>query len=125
MRWLPLAFAGLLFTAQAAAGTPGDGGAPGDSGSVVRDCLLAAARVHRLPPALLVILLNVEGGSLGHVSHNTNGTVDIGPMQVNQIWLPQLAARWNTTIPRSLRGAARQFLRQCRSGRVDPAQGSR
>ena len=38
---------------------------------------------------MLVILLNVEGGSLGRVSQNTNDTVDIGPMQVNQIWLPQ------------------------------------
>ena len=51
-----------------------------------------------VPPAVLVILLNVEGGSLGHVSHNTNDTVDIGPMQINQIWLPQIAARWHTTV---------------------------
>ena len=46
-------------------------------------------RSYRLPPAVLVILLNVEGGSLGRVSPNTNGTVDIGPMQVNEIWLPE------------------------------------
>ncbi|HKM61428.1 MAG TPA: lytic transglycosylase domain-containing protein [Acidisphaera sp.] len=116
MRWLPHAFAGLLFATQAAAGTPGDGGAPGDSGSVVRDCLLAAARVHRLPPALLVILLNVEGGSLGHVSHNTNGTVDIGPMQVNQIWLPQLAARWNTTVPGAFAALRDNFCANVEAG---------
>ena len=33
--------------------------------------------------AVLVILLNVEGGTIGRVSENMNGTVDIGPMQGN------------------------------------------
>jgi hypothetical protein len=63
----------------------------------VEDCLTAAGAAYREPPAILVILLNVEGGRLGAVSQNTNGTVDIGPMQVNDIWLPQLAAHWVTT----------------------------
>ena len=62
-----------------------------------RGCIEAAADAYRVPPAVLVILLNVEGGSLGAVSQNTNGTVDIGPMQVNQIWVPQVAAHWRTT----------------------------
>lgn len=62
-----------------------------------RGCLLAAAEVHRLPPAMLVILLKVEGGRLGHVSQNTNGTVDIGPMQVNTIWVGKVAAHWRAT----------------------------
>ena len=66
-------------------------------GVYVRDCLTAAGNAHHEPPALLVILLNVEGGRLGAVSPNTNGTVDIGPMQVNDIWLPKLAAHWATT----------------------------
>ena len=55
------------------------------------------ASVYREPPSLLVILLDVEGGLLGAVSRNTNGTVDIGPMQVNQVWLPDVAAHWHTT----------------------------
>lgn len=62
-----------------------------------RDCLLAAAEAHRLPPAMLMILLKVEGGRLGHVSQNNNDTVDIGPMQVNTIWVTKIAARWRTT----------------------------
>jgi len=69
--------------------------------AVISDCILAAAHVHRLPPALLVTLLNVEGGSLGRVSHNTNGTVDIGPMQVNQIWLSEVAAHWHSSTSAS------------------------
>jgi hypothetical protein len=69
-----------------------------DNQATIRGCITAAAKVYRLPPAVLVILLNVERGSLGRVSPNTNGTVDIGPIQVNQIWLPELAAHWHATI---------------------------
>jgi len=63
----------------------------------MRDCLTAAAAAHRLPPAMLVILLKVEGGTLGHVSRNTDGTVDIGPLQVNTVWVPRIAAHWSAT----------------------------
>jgi hypothetical protein len=65
---------------------------------MIEGCVLAAAQLHHLPPSVLVILLNAEGGAIGHVSHNTNDTVDIGPMQVNQIWLPQLARHWGASI---------------------------
>jgi hypothetical protein len=65
---------------------------------VIEGCILGAASVHHLPPAVLVILLNVEGGRLGQVSENNNGTVDVGPMQVNEIWLPKLAEHWHATI---------------------------
>ena len=67
------------------------------SAAPVADCLQSAALAYRLPPAVLVILLSVEGGALGHVSANTNHTVDIGPMQVNSIWIPVIAQRWNAT----------------------------
>ncbi|NPD66335.1 lytic transglycosylase domain-containing protein (plasmid) [Lichenicola cladoniae] len=63
---------------------------------VVR-CIESAAAVHRVPPAVVVILLSVEGGTLGHVSQNTNGTVDIGPMQVNTIWVSIVAKHWGAT----------------------------
>ena len=70
-----------------------------DAKRVIRSCIEAAANAHGLPPTVLVILLRVEGGRLGRVSDNTNATVDIGPMQVNEIWLPKLAARWGASIP--------------------------
>jgi hypothetical protein len=72
----------------------------------VVDCIESAASVHRLPPALIVILLSVEGGSLGHVSENTNATVDIGPMQVNSIWVPSVAKHWRAS-PAATFGALR------------------
>lgn len=74
---------------------------PGMAGRVIERCILAAATAHRVPPAVLVILLNVEGGQLGRVSGNTNATVDIGPMQVNEIWLPDLARHWRTSVPQA------------------------
>ena len=51
----------------------------------VTACIRSAAAVHRVPPGVIAILLAVEGGTLGRVSQNGNGTVDIGPMQINQI----------------------------------------
>ena len=74
---------------------------PGTAGRVIERCILAAAAAHRVPPAVLVILLHVEGGQLGRVSGNTNATVDIGPMQVNEIWLPDLARHWRTSVPQA------------------------
>ena len=70
-----------------------------DAKRVIRGCIEAAANAHGLPPTVLVILLRVEGGRLGRVSDNTNATVYIGPMQVNEIWLPKLAARLGASIP--------------------------
>jgi soluble lytic murein transglycosylase-like protein len=66
-------------------------------GLAIRDCIFAAATAYRLPPAVLLILLDVEGGSLGRVSPNSNGSVDIGPMQVNEIWMPQLEVHWKAS----------------------------
>lgn len=83
--------------------------APGAAEMRVLGCLTEAAAMHRLPPAMLVVLLTVEGGTLGHVSRNTNGTVDIGPMQVNTVWVPRIAAHWNTA-PASAYAALRDNL---------------
>jgi hypothetical protein len=83
---------------------------------VIEGCILAAAQVHRLPPAVLVILLNVEGGTIGRVSGNTNGTVDIGPMQVNEIWLPGLAQHWHASIPDSFRALRDNFCANVEGG---------
>lgn len=72
---------------------------PGSSVKVIESCLKAAGAAHGLSPVVLVILLHVEGGQLGRVSGNTNATVDIGPMQVNEIWLPQIARHWRSSVP--------------------------
>jgi hypothetical protein len=66
------------------------------SPSVV-SCIETAASVYRLPPAVILILLSVEDGSLGRTSQNTNQTVDIGPMQVNSTWVPAVAKHWRAS----------------------------
>jgi hypothetical protein len=84
--------------------------------SLIRRCITAAAAAHRVPPAVLVILLNVEGGSLGHVSGNTNDTVDIGPMQVNQTWIPDVAAHWHATPGDTFRALRDNFCANVEAG---------
>ena len=39
-------------------------------------------------------ILQVEGGKIGMESRNTNGTADLGPMQINTLWLPELSQKW-------------------------------
>jgi hypothetical protein len=66
-------------------------------GSYAGECIMAAASLYQLPPAALLILLNVENGQLGKVSLNANKTVDIGPMQVNDTWVKKIAAHWRSS----------------------------
>ena len=82
-----LAAAAVIGTAPAAA-QPREG-------ALLQSCILGAAGMHDVPPAAMVVLLMVEGGRLGMRSPNTNGTGDLGPFQVNEIWLPKIAQYWN------------------------------
>jgi hypothetical protein len=112
MRGVVLAAAAL---GVLSAGPVKAGDAP-DGQATIRGCIATAAKVYRLPPAVLVILLNVEGGSLGRVSPNTNGTVDIGPIQVNEIWLPDVAAHWHATIADTYRALRDNFCANVEAG---------
>jgi hypothetical protein len=91
MRWH------AILALACAAALPPHAWADGGERTPVLGCIESAASVYRLPPAVIVILLSVEGGSLGHISQNTNGTADIGPMQVNTIWIPIVARHWQAT----------------------------
>ena len=57
-------------------------------------CLMLASQTYDVPPAVLVGLYQVEGGKVGQEVRNTNGSYDLGPMQINTIWLPELAEKW-------------------------------
>jgi len=60
----------------------------------IRECVAKAADVFRVERSALYLILDVEGGTLGQTSApNTDGSVDIGQMQVNTWWVPKLAAR--------------------------------
>jgi hypothetical protein len=54
-------------------------------------CMAAAAAFYHLPPRVLPSIQAVEGGKAGSVRINTNGSADLGVMQVNTIWLQPLA----------------------------------
>jgi hypothetical protein len=79
-------------------------------------CIEAAASVYRLPPAVVVILLSVEGGSLGRVSQNTNETVDVGPMQVNSTWIPALATHWGASQSATFKALRDNFCANVEAG---------
>ena len=49
------------------------------------------ATIYHLPPRVLPSIQAVEGGVNGQVHHNANGSVDLGVMQVNTVWLPALS----------------------------------
>lgn len=70
-------------------------------------CMLAVASVDNLPPRVLPAIHAVEGGSVGTVSHDSDGSEDLGVMQINSRWLPVLARHvgWNE-------GAVRRALVQ-------------
>lgn len=54
-------------------------------------CVATAAKTFGIPELPIWVILDVEGGTVGRVSQNTNNTYDIGPMQINSIWLKHLA----------------------------------
>jgi len=54
-------------------------------------CMATAAAFYHLPPRVLPSIQRVEGGQIGTVHTNPNGTADLGLMQVNTIWVQPLA----------------------------------
>jgi hypothetical protein len=84
--------------------------------AMIEGCLKAAADVHHLPAGVLVLLISVEGGWLGAVSQNTNGTVDIGPMQVNDTWLGKIAEHWGASREEAYRALRDSFCANVEGG---------
>jgi Transglycosylase SLT domain len=97
---------------------------------MIENCLKAAADLHHVPAGLLVLLINVEAGRLGAVSQNSNGTVDIGPMQVNDAWVPKIARHWRASTDASYQALRDSFCANVEGGAwilrqaLDEARGS-
>lgn len=64
---------------------------------ILAACIMMAAQTHDVPPALLVGIYKAEGGKVGQQVKNTNGSYDLGPMQINTIWMPELAKHWGVS----------------------------
>jgi hypothetical protein len=61
-------------------------------------CLLMASNTYQVPAAVMIGIMHVEGGHIGQeAGPNFNGSYDLGPMQVNTHWVPQLAQLWHVS----------------------------
>jgi hypothetical protein len=54
-------------------------------------CMAFIAGLNHLPPRVLPSIQAVEGGAPGIVHRNTDGSEDLGVMQINTRWLPALS----------------------------------
>ena len=54
-------------------------------------CMALVASVYHLPPRVLPSIQAVEGGVVGSIHRNLDGSEDLGVMQVNTRWLAPLA----------------------------------
>jgi hypothetical protein len=59
---------------------------------VTAACIMAAAQAYDVSPMVLASIMKTEGGKVGAYSTNTNGTKDLGPMQINDgVWIKPVA----------------------------------
>jgi len=74
---------------------------------VIAACLMLASQTYSVPPAVMVGIYEVEGGKPGQaVGPNKNGSYDLGPMQINTLWIPELAKKWGIS-----EGAAYRYVK--------------
>ena len=67
------------------------------AGKILAACMILASQTYSVPPAVLVGIYKAEGGKIGQEVKNTNGSHDLGPMQINTLWIPELADKWGVT----------------------------
>lgn len=66
-------------------------------------CIFAAAKTYAVPVDVVLGIMHVEGGRVGQMVRNTNGSHDLGPMQINTLWIPELARHWKLSEDATLR----------------------
>ena|ERR1700722_16801976 len=54
-------------------------------------CMVLTASVYHLPPRVLPSIQAIEGGRVGLMHSNKDGSVDLGVMQINTLWISPLA----------------------------------
>lgn len=60
-------------------------------------CVQQAARDYHVPESVLYAIRQVEGGTVGEHTDNTNKTKDYGPMQVNDVWVKHFRSNYGIT----------------------------
>ena len=99
------------------------------AGDEVARCIDRVSATFGIDALPLELLREVEGGQAGTVRRNRDGSEDLGPMQVNSVHLPMLAAFGITREDlrdnrgcRNVLAATLLYLRHLRASRGDPAR---
>jgi soluble lytic murein transglycosylase-like protein len=80
-------FAALVFVVAASAAHAGQ-----QQPRTMMDCFEEAGQMYKVPPMLLQAIAWVESRyDKNAKNHNTNGSVDMGVMQINSLWLEPLS----------------------------------
>lgn len=69
----------------------------GRSSPPTLQCFVKEADRYSIDPYVLLAVMKTEGGRPGEMALNRNGTIDLGPMSVNTVWLPSLAKHYQTS----------------------------
>lgn len=64
---------------------------------VTRQCLDIEAKRQGLEILRILAVMSAEGGRVGTFSPNTNGSYDMGPMQINTVHLPELSRMYRVS----------------------------
>ena len=62
--------------------------------STIDRCVRAASSHFKIHPKVIKSIIAVEGGKIGTMSKNSNGTYDMGIMQINTIHLPDIKRKF-------------------------------
>ena len=73
-------------------------------------CMALVAQIYSLPPRVLPSIQAEEGGGPGVEHRNSDGSTDLGVMQINTLWLPTLS-RYTRLDPAEVR--RRLLFRPC------------
>lgn len=65
-------------------------------------CVNQAAQYFAIHPLVIHAILDVEGGKVGLINRNENGTVDLGPMQLNSSNLKYIQDEFPTVTAQQL-----------------------
>lgn len=57
---------------------------------IVMECSNLGGKTFNVPPQVVRTLYRIEGGKIGTISRNPNGSFDLGPLQVNTVNLPDI-----------------------------------
>lgn len=56
------------------------------------ECFVRETQRQAIPALLMLAVMKTEGGRIGTQARNTNGTLDLGPMQINTVHLQKIAS---------------------------------